>query len=169
MDDRSGSSGETASVTACALLGCVSKEFLACGGPSSACSALTCPASALPAVLAGDFWCSPQLNTLYMFWIHTDLVGRLPWPLEDMLNTPSHHRLHHRPPGNCNYAGVLIVWDKLFGTFVAETSRRAVYGLAKQPNTFDPLALNTNHLHRMVGIHLCFAYFESTAINQFHA
>lgn len=63
-----------------------------------------------------------QLNTLYMFWIHTDLVGQLPLPKlsEALLNTPSHHRVHHRPPGNCNYAGFLIVWDRLFGTFTPE-------------------------------------------------
>jgi sterol desaturase/sphingolipid hydroxylase (fatty acid hydroxylase superfamily) len=40
-----------------------------------------------------------------MFWIHSAFVGRLPFPLEYILNTPSAHRMHHRPPGNCNYAG----------------------------------------------------------------
>eukprot|EP00300_Choanocystis_sp_HF-7_P005522 c14126_g1_i1.p1 GENE.c14126_g1_i1~~c14126_g1_i1.p1 ORF type:complete len:287 (+),score=42.24 c14126_g1_i1:44-904(+) len=59
------------------------------------------------------------LNTLGQYWIHTSLVGNL-GPLELILNTPSHHRMHHRPPGNCNYAGVLIIWDRIFGTFVAE-------------------------------------------------
>ncbi len=46
-----------------------------------------------------------QLNTLYMFWIHTDMIDRLPFGLEYILNTPMAHRLHHRPPGNANYAG----------------------------------------------------------------
>jgi sterol desaturase/sphingolipid hydroxylase (fatty acid hydroxylase superfamily) len=56
------------------------------------------------------------------FWIHTDLIGQLPlpWLTEALLNTPSHHRVHHRPPGNCNYAGTLIIWDRLFGTFTPE-------------------------------------------------
>eukprot|EP00662_Eupelagonemidae_sp_cell21_P003768 gene3768-65181_t len=60
-----------------------------------------------------------QLNMLYQFWIHTELCGRL-GPLEYVLNTPFHHRMHHRPPGNCNYAGVLIVWDRMFGTYSEE-------------------------------------------------
>jgi sterol desaturase/sphingolipid hydroxylase (fatty acid hydroxylase superfamily) len=63
-----------------------------------------------------------RLNTIYQFWIHTEMIGRLPWFVELIMNTASHHRLHHRPPGNCNYAGVLIIWDRLFGTFVAECS-----------------------------------------------
>lgn len=61
-----------------------------------------------------------KLNTLYQFWIHTEMIGRLPWWFELVMNTPSHHRIHHRPPGNCNYAGVLIIWDRLFGTFQSE-------------------------------------------------
>ena len=61
-----------------------------------------------------------RLNTIYQFWIHTEIIGRLPWILELIMNTASHHRLHHRPPGNCNYAGVLIIWDRLFCTFQSE-------------------------------------------------
>lgn len=52
--------------------------------------------------------------------------------------------------GNCNYAGVLIVWDRLFGTYVAEAVRKDLYGNAAQPNTFDPLALNLAHAKRML-------------------
>jgi alkylglycerol monooxygenase len=52
-----------------------------------------------------------SLNVLYQFWIHTELVGDL-GPLEYVLNTPSHHRVHHRPGGEANYAGVLIIWDR---------------------------------------------------------
>mmetsp|Transcript_7903 Transcript_7903/g.13347 ORF Transcript_7903/g.13347 Transcript_7903/m.13347 type:complete len:574 (+) Transcript_7903:35-1756(+) len=61
-----------------------------------------------------------RLNLVYQFWVHTEIVGRLDWLSELILNTPSHHRMHHRPPGNCNYAGVFIVWDRLFGTFLSE-------------------------------------------------
>ena len=67
-----------------------------------------------PHTFAAHFQC----NTLYMFWIHTDLIDRLPFPLEYILNSPMAHRMHHRPPGNCNYGGVFIVWDRLFGTYV---------------------------------------------------
>lgn len=59
---------------------------------------------------------------MYQFWIHTEAIGRLPWLLELVLNTPSHHRVHHRPPGNCNYAGVLIIWDRIFCSFISEYS-----------------------------------------------
>lgn len=110
----------------------------------------------LPMALLGlhptAFAAHAQLNTLYMFWIHTELVGRLPLGLEYVLNSPMAHRMHHRPPGNCNYAGVLIVWDRLFGTYAAETARKDYYGLAAQPQTFDPLALNSQHYARMASL-----------------
>lgn len=93
-----------------------------------------------------------QLNTMYQYWFHTDLVKRMPFGLEYVLNTPSHHRMHHRPPGNCNYAGVLIIWDRMFGTFVPETIRRDYFGLAEQPQTFDMMKLNVNHIRRMADI-----------------
>jgi hypothetical protein len=82
---------------------------------------------------------------MFQFWIHTDLVKRLWFGLEYVINSPSAHRMHHRPPGNCNYGGVLIIWDRMFGTFVPEVSRRDYYGLAKQPKTFDPVKLNLQH------------------------
>jgi sterol desaturase/sphingolipid hydroxylase (fatty acid hydroxylase superfamily) len=103
------------------------------------------------------FSCHSQLNTVYQFWIHTEIVDKLPWPLEGFLNTPSHHRMHHQPPGNCNYAGVLIIWDRLFGTFKDEEDSRVlgVYGLAKPANTFDPFWLNVSHVLRLLssGLH----------------
>lgn len=63
--------------------------------------------------------------------------------------------MHHRPPGNCNYAGVLIVWDKIFGTFRYEDDQmidNGVYGLAKPLNSFDPLWANFQHFWRMLNI-----------------
>jgi sterol desaturase/sphingolipid hydroxylase (fatty acid hydroxylase superfamily) len=89
-----------------------------------------------------------SLNTLYQFWIHTSLIGHL-GPLEHVLNTASHHRMHHRPPGNCNYAGVLIIWDRMFGTFRPEDRQRECYGLAKQAESFDPLHTNAEHWRRV--------------------
>jgi sterol desaturase/sphingolipid hydroxylase (fatty acid hydroxylase superfamily) len=80
------------------------------------------------------------LNTLYQFWIHTRLVGKL-GPLEWVLNTPSHHRVHHgRNPKyiDRNHAGTLIVWDRLFGTF-KEEEEEPVYGVTSPLRTFDPL------------------------------
>ena len=90
------------------------------------------------------------LNTLYMFWIHTELVDRLPFGLEYVFNSPMAHRMHHRPPGNCNYAGFLIVWDRLFGTYVPELERRDLYGNGDQPNSFNTLSLNLHHWKRIL-------------------
>ncbi|MEQ1568605.1 MAG: sterol desaturase family protein [Myxococcota bacterium] len=83
------------------------------------------------------------LNTLYQFWIHTETV-RTVGPLEWVLNTPAHHRVHHAiNPAylDKNYAGVLIVWDRLFGTFTPETET-AVYGTVTPLRSFDPLWAN---------------------------
>lgn len=83
------------------------------------------------------------LNTLYQFWIHTRLIGKL-GPLEWIFNTPSHHRVHHgRNPRyiDRNHAGVFIVWDRLFGTFVPETDE-PVYGVVKPVASFNPLWAN---------------------------
>ncbi len=73
------------------------------------------------------------LSLVYQFFIHTTLVGRLPRGIELIFNTPSHHRVHHgRNPGyiDRNYGGVLILWDRLFGTFVDEdTQNPPEYGI----------------------------------------
>lgn len=81
------------------------------------------------------------LNLIYQFWIHTEAVGKMPRWFEAVMNTPSHHRVHHgRNPRylDANYAGVFIVWDKLFGTFVAE-EEKPDYGLVQNLGTFNPL------------------------------
>jgi sterol desaturase/sphingolipid hydroxylase (fatty acid hydroxylase superfamily) len=79
------------------------------------------------------------INTLYQFWIHTSAVGKL-GPLEWVLNTPSHHRVHHgiNPAYiDRNYAGIFIVWDRLFGTFSAE-EEEPVYGVVKPLASWNP-------------------------------
>jgi len=82
-------------------------------------------------------------NLIYQFWIHTEAIDRLPRWFESVMNTPSHHRVHHgRNPRylDSNYAGVFIVWDKLFGTFVPEDRAEPVeYGLVKNLGTFNPI------------------------------
>jgi sterol desaturase/sphingolipid hydroxylase (fatty acid hydroxylase superfamily) len=83
------------------------------------------------------------LNTLYQFWIHTRLIGKL-GPLEWILNTPSHHRVHHgRNPRyiDRNHAGSLIIWDRMFGTFVPEADE-PVYGVVKPLRSTNPLWAN---------------------------
>jgi alkylglycerol monooxygenase len=79
------------------------------------------------------------LSTLYQFWIHTELIPKL-GPLELVLNTPSHHRVHHGVNPQYldkNYGAVLIVWDRLFGTF-REEREPVVYGTTKPLASFDP-------------------------------
>jgi sterol desaturase/sphingolipid hydroxylase (fatty acid hydroxylase superfamily) len=84
-----------------------------------------------------------QLNLLYQYWIHTEAIDRLPPAVEKVLNTPSHHRVHHganKQYLDKNYGGILIVWDKLFGTFEPEV-RRVKYGLTKNIDTYNPLRI----------------------------
>lgn len=83
------------------------------------------------------------LNLLYQFWIHTRHVKKL-GALETFLNTPSHHRVHHGADDiylDKNYAGVLIVWDKLFGTFAPETVAPR-YGTTTPLKSYNPLWIN---------------------------
>jgi sterol desaturase/sphingolipid hydroxylase (fatty acid hydroxylase superfamily) len=78
------------------------------------------------------------VNLLYQFWIHTETIGRLGSP-EAVLNTPSHHRVHHgsnRQYLDRNHGSILIVWDRLFGTFEPE-GETVVYGLTKNIKTFN--------------------------------
>jgi sterol desaturase/sphingolipid hydroxylase (fatty acid hydroxylase superfamily) len=63
-------------------------------------------------------------NLIYQFWIHTEAIKRLPGPVEWLMNTPSHHRVHHATNPRYldrNYGGVFIIWDRIFGTFEPET------------------------------------------------
>ncbi|XP_071789310.1 alkylglycerol monooxygenase-like [Asterias amurensis] len=87
-----------------------------------------------------------QFNTLYQFWIHTRCIKTL-GPLEYVLNTPSHHRVHHGRNRYCidkNYAGTLIIWDRMFGTFEAEKDP-VVFGLVHPLDSFNPLYTQLCH------------------------
>jgi sterol desaturase/sphingolipid hydroxylase (fatty acid hydroxylase superfamily) len=82
------------------------------------------------------------ISLLYQFWIHTELVRNM-GPLEWALNTPSHHRVHHGSNQQYldrNHAGVLIIWDRMFGTFEPEREK-VVYGLTKNLNSYNPLRI----------------------------
>lgn len=86
------------------------------------------------------------LNTLYQFWIHTELIRTL-GPIEWVMNTPSHHRVHHgiNPQYlDKNYAGVFIVWDRIFGTFEPE-DEEVVYGTVKPLASYDPIWANVEY------------------------
>ena len=83
------------------------------------------------------------VSLVYQFWIHTEAIGRMPKWFEAVFNTPSHHRVHHaRNPRylDSNYAGILIIWDKLFGTFQPELDEeKPRYGIVKNLSNFNIL------------------------------
>lgn len=90
------------------------------------------------------------LNLIYQFWIHTKVVKTLGL-LEYILNTPSHHRVHHGVNDRYldkNYAGVLIIWDRLFGTFIREDEEPR-YGIIKSVGSYNPLWINLHGWHEM--------------------
>ena len=88
------------------------------------------------------FFCA-GLNLVYQFWIHTEVIGRTPRWFEAVMNTPSHHRVHHATNARYldkNYAGVFIVWDKMFGTFEPERDDdRPRYGIVHNLPDFSIL------------------------------
>jgi hypothetical protein len=91
------------------------------------------------------------LNLVYQFWIHTRAIHRLPVWCEAILNTPSHHRVHHgvNPEyQDRNYAGVFIVWDRWFGTYTPEREE-PVYGLTTPLRSWNPLWVQ---VHQYVAI-----------------
>jgi sterol desaturase/sphingolipid hydroxylase (fatty acid hydroxylase superfamily) len=93
------------------------------------------------------------ISLVYQFWIHTEAVKRMPAWFEAVFNTPSHHRVHHaRNPRylDRNYAGILIIWDKMFGTFQTELDAEPVrYGIVKNLGGFNLLRVA---FHEWVGM-----------------
>ena len=82
-----------------------------------------------------------SLSLIYQYWVHTELIKRLPRWFELFLNTPSHHRVHHASNVRYldqNHAGILIIWDRMFGTFADESDEeKPVYGITKNINTYN--------------------------------
>jgi sterol desaturase/sphingolipid hydroxylase (fatty acid hydroxylase superfamily) len=88
-------------------------------------------------VLTAQAW-----SLIYQFWLHTEAIDKL-GPLEWVMNTPSHHRVHHGKNVRYldrNHAGIFIIWDRVFGTFELEREK-VVYGLTKDIDTFNPLRI----------------------------
>lgn len=83
-------------------------------------------------------------NLLYQYWIHTEAIGRL-GPLEWVMNTPSHHRVHHGKNLRYldrNYGGIFIIWDRIFGTFEPERDEEPVeYGILHDLDTYNPVVI----------------------------
>ena len=92
-------------------------------------------------------------DTLYQFWIHTRTIGRMGF-LEGILNTPSNHRVHHGSNAKYidrNHGGVLIVWDRLFGTYQREEEEPA-YGVTRPLANWNPLWANLQYWSELVGV-----------------
>jgi len=89
-----------------------------------------------------------SISLLYQFWIHTELIQKTPKWIEFFFNTPSHHRVHHGSNPiylDRNHAGILIIWDKLFGTFQPELkSEKVKYGLVVNIKTYNPIFIAFN-------------------------
>jgi len=95
-----------------------------------------------------------ETNLFYQFFMHTEAVGRLGW-FEKVFNTPSHHRVHHgsNPQQiDRNFGGVLIIWDKLFGTFRDESEAGEIkYGVTRMPEKpLNPFYIQVYELVAMV-------------------
>jgi sterol desaturase/sphingolipid hydroxylase (fatty acid hydroxylase superfamily) len=89
-----------------------------------------------------------SISLLYQFWIHTELIKQMPKWIEFFFNTPSHHRVHHGSNPiylDRNHAGILIIWDRLFGTFQPELKHEKVkYGLVVNIKTYNPILIAFN-------------------------
>jgi sterol desaturase/sphingolipid hydroxylase (fatty acid hydroxylase superfamily) len=82
-----------------------------------------------------------SVSLIYQFFLHTERIDKLPRVVEFVFNTPSHHRVHHGSNAiylDRNYGGILIIWDRLFGSFEPE-GERVIYGLTKNLTTYNPL------------------------------
>ena len=86
------------------------------------------------------------ISLVYQFFQHTELVRKLPKPIEFIFNTPSHHRVHHGSNIKYldqNHAGVLIIWDRMFNTFQKE-EEKVVYGITTNIHTYNPFKIATH-------------------------
>ena len=101
----------------------------------------------LPVILMGFhplvFLIVHQTQVLYQFWLHTELIKKLPKPIEFIFTTPSHHRVHHSTNEKYidkNYGSTFIIWDRIFGTF-QEEEEKCIYGITKPVNSYNPVYL----------------------------
>jgi sterol desaturase/sphingolipid hydroxylase (fatty acid hydroxylase superfamily) len=89
-----------------------------------------------------------SVNLLYQFWTHTELVKKFHPAYEFIMNTPSHHRVHHASNIRYldrNHGGVLIIWDRIFGTFSEEKDfEKPIYGLTQNIETYNPIKVATH-------------------------
>jgi len=101
----------------------------------------------LPVIFMGFhpfvFFICHQIAVLYQFWVHTEMIKKLPAPIEYIFVTPSHHRVHHGSDEHYldrNYGSTFIIWDRLYGTFTPE-GERPTYGITKPVTSYNPVYL----------------------------
>lgn len=117
----------------------------------------------------GMFILVSAIDILYQFWIHTEYIpklGRLP---EFIFNTPSHHRVHHgiNPQYlDKNHGGILIIWDRIFGTF-KEEDEKPVYGITTGVKSFDPVWLNMHYFSELYAKSRAFRGWKNKIANWF--
>lgn len=109
----------------------------------------------LPMILIGFDLVQTIMSLLcviaYQSWIHTEKIGKLGW-LDYIFNTPSVHRVHHGTNPEYidkNYGGILIIWDRIFGTYQAET-KKVIYGVTEPVKTINPFLINIYELREML-------------------
>ena len=116
-------------------------------------SAIFMVPAALLGVPASIFAILGPLHLYMQLWYHTQMINKLGF-LEYIIVTPSHHRVHHAINSEYidkNYSQILIIWDKLFGTFQPEMDNvKPVYGTLKQAQTWNPVIINFKHLWQLV-------------------
>ncbi|HMR42488.1 MAG TPA: sterol desaturase family protein [Saprospiraceae bacterium] len=109
--------------------------------------------AALLGVPAKVFAVVAPLHLFAQFWYHTRLIGKMGW-LENIIVTPTHHRVHHAMNAEYldkNYGQILIIWDKLFGTFQPELENvQPVYGVKRPVKTWNPILINFQHLWLLI-------------------
>lgn len=107
-----------------------------------------------------------SISLIYQYWIHTELINKMPKWFEAVFNTPSHHRVHHATNPQYldrNHAGIFIIWDKFFGTFEPE-KEKPVYGLVKNIETYNPLKIAFTEWYEMI---IDFFLSKTTIKNKF--
>ncbi|MCL7491539.1 sterol desaturase family protein [Streptomyces sp. MCA2] len=120
--------------------------------PGSFLASVTDVPLALIGIPAWMIFLAHSIVLLFQYPIHTERVDRLPRPIEFVFNTPSHHRVHHganNPYLDKNYGGILIVWDRMFGSYAEETEP-VRYGLTTNIGTHNPVKANYHEFAGMV-------------------
>ena len=93
-----------------------------------------------------------SISLIYQYWPHTELIRKMPRWFEFIFNTPSHHRVHHASNIKYldrNHGGILIIWDRLFGTFTEEDNEKPVYGITRNISSHHLLHIAFHEYHNL--------------------